>query len=80
MFNDMSLSSSNDYTLRTAKLAIGRARRRRQCFQARHSMRQDSHEDDVLCLVKAARESVRSSVLCLKEIAGKRKKSVERYV
>lgn len=73
-----------EYGLRTAKLALGRARLRRQCSQARRSNRvcynAKSISDSTNGLIKAVRESSRSAVKCLQEMTVSKSKPSERFV
>jgi len=73
------LNFRDDLTLRTAKLALGRARRRRQCFQARRSKKKRVSNDTNM-LVKSVRESTKFTVRCLQEIEGVKPKPIDRLV
>ncbi|KAL4228807.1 DNA recombination [Mactra antiquata] len=71
-----------EYGLRTAKLALGRARLRRQCSQARRSNRScvnvKSISESTNCLIKAIRESTKYAVKCIQETTATKSKPVEK--
>lgn len=72
------------FDLRTTKLALSRARLRRQCFQSRKSYCANSivHDQDsksVSALIAAARENARVAVKSVYEVSGNRPKPVDRY-
>ncbi|XP_053409010.1 uncharacterized protein LOC123560746 isoform X2 [Mercenaria mercenaria] len=69
----------DDDGLRTAKLALGRARLRRQCSQARRSSLMNKNTNvTTSSLITAVRESQKSTVKCLQEIKCTKSKSPER--
>lgn len=72
----------SDHCLRTAKLAVGRARLRRQCSQARLSTRSPQSKRSLVestsDLIQTAKESPKYTVRCLKEIYHIKSKPPER--
>ena len=71
------------FDLRTTKLALSRARLRRQCFQSKKSYIANSnvHDGDnksLTSLIAAVRENTRVAVQSLYEVSGNRPKPVDK--
>ncbi|ESO86800.1 hypothetical protein LOTGIDRAFT_166800 [Lottia gigantea] len=69
--------------IRATKLALLRARLRRQCHQCRSATRSNTtvkktNNSEILALIQAAKEEPRASVRCLQEILRKPKKKIHR--
>lgn len=79
------LSFSQDDALRTAKVALVRARLRRQCFQSRKSHKANhsqyrNYNSATLSLIQAARDQPQASVIALQEILQKQSPPIDRFV
>ncbi|KAJ8319726.1 hypothetical protein KUTeg_002725 [Tegillarca granosa] len=73
-----------DDALRTAKVALVRARLRRQCFQSRKSHKANhsqyrNYNSATLSLIQAARDQPQASVKALQEILQKQSPPIDKY-